>query len=198
MNSTSSPYSDFTIKWATLDWEKAQAYKLRQEIFCNEQGIFEDTDLDAIDQTSHLIVAIGNFGGWHEEVVGTVRIHEPEPGIWYGSRLAVSHAFRRQGQLGPALIRLAVSSAHAIGCKEFYAHVQEQNQRLFERLNWEKIGDVIIRERNHVIMQADLAHYPPNFIPEKGFVVKSRSHKQVKQLSPWLLPADNLDKAQVL
>lgn len=184
-----SPYSEFTIKWATLEWEKAQAYQLRKEVFCDEQALFEQSDLDDIDKQSHLIVAIGGYGGWHEEIVGTVRIYQAEPGVWYGSRLAVSNEFRRQGQLGPALIKLAVCSAHAIGCKHFYAHVQQQNQRLFERMNWEKIDEMMVRQRPHVVMQADLSHYPPNFIPEKGFMVRSRSHQRIQHLAPYLLPA---------
>lgn len=192
-----SPYSEFTIKWTTLEWEKAQAYRLRREVFCDEQALFVDSDLDEIDKRSHLIVALGGYGGWHEEVVGTVRIHEAEPGVWYGSRLAVQLDFRRQGQLGPALIKLAVSSAHAVGCKAFYAHVQQQNERLFERMNWKNIGKILIRGKEHVVMQADLAHYPVNFIPEKGFMVRSRSHSRIQNLAPCLLPAVSKDHQKV-
>ncbi|MFP3534813.1 GNAT family N-acetyltransferase, partial [Burkholderia sp. SIMBA_042] len=64
-------------------------------------------------------------------VVGTVRIHESEPSVWFGSRLAVHDAFRGHSRIGATLIRLAVSSAHALGCRRFLAHVQSQNVPLF-------------------------------------------------------------------
>lgn len=79
--------------------------------FCREQGLFADDDRDEIDDHAHLLVALGCVAGWHDRVVGTVRIHQQSPGVWLGSRLAVDAAYRRQGQLGPTLIRLAVCSA---------------------------------------------------------------------------------------
>ncbi|TNE95274.1 MAG: GNAT family N-acetyltransferase [Gammaproteobacteria bacterium] len=182
-----SPYSGFTIKWATLEWEKQQAYALRRMVFCKEQALFEESDLDHVDHFSHLIVALGSYGGWHEEVVGTVRIHETKPGSWAGSRLAVSEPYRCQSLLGPALIKLAVSSAHGLGCRSFFAQVQVQNQRLFERMHWAKIGDIFLRGKEHVTMQANLAHYPPNFLPERGVVVRSRPQRRLDHLRTPLL-----------
>jgi len=43
------PYSDYTIKWATSQWEIDQAMALRRRVFCQEQGIFEHNDSDHID-----------------------------------------------------------------------------------------------------------------------------------------------------
>jgi hypothetical protein len=48
--------------------------------------------------------------------------------IEWGSRLAVHPAFRSHGHLGATLIRLAVSRAHAQGCRTFLAHVPSQNE----------------------------------------------------------------------
>ena len=124
-------YSGYTIKWVTLPWERRQAYELRQRVFCQEQGLFSGNDLDDIDEHAHLLVALGSNGGWHEEVVGTVRIHQLSPEVWMGSRLAVDHRYRRQGQLGPTLIRLAVCSAHALGCQAFYAGFSIRMSRCF-------------------------------------------------------------------
>jgi putative N-acetyltransferase (TIGR04045 family) len=104
------------------------------------------------------------------DVVGTVRIHEAEPGVWWGSRLAVASDYRRIGALGSSLIRLAVCSAHARGCRRFYAHVQSRNALLFRRLHWRTIEETELRGRPHHFMQADLAHYPPIADPEVGFL----------------------------
>jgi len=170
-------YAEFTIKWVTLPWEVEQAYDLRRKVFCAEQGIFIESDVDATDSRAQLLVAIGSWGGWHDRVVGTVRIHREgsdRDNIWYGSRLAVDPDFRKVSQLGSTLIKLAVSSARALGCEKFYAHVQSQNEKLFQRLHWQTLEHLEIRNRPHVFMQADLQQYPPCHDPRSGFVVHAR------------------------
>jgi putative N-acetyltransferase (TIGR04045 family) len=83
----------------------------------------------------------------------------------------VAAHWRRHSQLGTGLIRLAVGSAHARGCREFMAHVQMQNVPLFERLNWHQEGVVEVAGMPHALMRADLRHYPPCHSPEEGFVL---------------------------
>lgn len=187
-------YSDYTIKWATLPWEINQAFALRKKVFCDEQKLFKSSDKDAIDDQAKILVALGNNGGWHQQVVGTVRIHEEEPGLWYGSRLAVDSAFRKQGQLGATLIRLAVSSAHALNCTQFKATVQKQNETLFKRLNWSTTEYKVIFGQIHAVMEADLSAYPPCHQPNSGFVIKARKRKRINDNSspsPWLqLPVE--------
>ncbi len=177
-------YAEFTIKWVTLPWEAEQAYELRRKVFCAEQGIFTATDVDATDARAQLLVAIGSWGGWHDRVVGTVRIHREgsdRDNIWYGSRLAVDPDYRKVGQLGSTLIKLAVSSARALGCEKFFAHVQSQNEKLFQRLHWKTLEQLEIRSRPHVFMQADLEQYPPCHDPRSGFVI----HARQTEVSDW-------------
>jgi putative N-acetyltransferase (TIGR04045 family) len=164
--------SGYAIKWTTLQWEADEAYKLRRAVFCIEQGIFVGDDRDDIDDRAQLLVAVSCIAGMPEQVVGTVRIHEEDPGVWMGSRLAVHAAFRRHGKLGATLIRLAVSSAHALGCKTFLAHVQSQNAALFHSLHWETLSEEIMHGRPHHLMSADLAFYPPCHTPHSGFVTQ--------------------------
>ena len=104
-------------------------------------------------------------------MLGTVRIHRAAPGLWWGSRLAVQRPWRAHRRLGSTLIRLAVSSAHALGCTEFLAHVQAQNVPLFERLHWTTLDRQTIHGRPHALMRADLAEYPPCRTPYAGFVL---------------------------
>lgn len=153
--------SEFHIRLATEPWERAGYARLRREVFCTEQGIFRDDDRDGVDEIALPIVAIAIVMGMPDRVVGTVRIHEAEPGLWYGSRLTVHREFRRQAGLGPGLISLAVGTAHARGCVRFLAHVQAQNVPLFERLHWRSLAPVALHGRPHRLMEADLAHYPP-------------------------------------
>ncbi|CAM2152139.1 N-acetyltransferase domain-containing protein [Pararobbsia alpina] len=165
---------EYRIKWATLAWERNEAYALRRAVFCHEQGVFAGDDRDEIDGQAKLLVAMSCVAGMPEQVVGTVRIHETQPRSWLGSRLAVHAAFRSHSKLGTTLIRLAVSSANAVGCDTFLAHVQAQNVPLFRRLNWHTVAEETLFGRPHHLMEADLSAYPPCHTPESGFVTASR------------------------
>jgi putative N-acetyltransferase (TIGR04045 family) len=162
--------SEYQIKFATQEWELSGARALRRIVFCQEQKIFQGDDRDAIDERAIPIVALSLMGVVADAVVGTVRIHEEELGVWWGSRLAVAADHRRVGALGVSLIRLAVSSAHARGCRRFLAHVQSQNADLFLRLHWRTLERVELHGRPHHFMEADLDFYPPFPAPETGFV----------------------------
>jgi putative N-acetyltransferase (TIGR04045 family) len=167
--------SEYQIKVATLDWERRGAAALRRAVFCDEQKIFEGDDRDALDDRATTIVALSLMGVVADAVVGTVRVHEEEGGLWWGSRLAVAAEHRRVGALGASLIRLAVATAHGSGCRRFLAHVQSQNAALFERLHWRSLAEVSLRGRPHHLMEADLAAYPPFRAPETGFVALRRA-----------------------
>ena len=164
----------YQIKWATDPWEVAGAMALRRDVFCAEQGLFDASDRDAIDEVATPIVALSSFVVATDAVVGTVRIHEEAPGVWWGSRLAVAQSHRRVGALGASLIRLAVSSAHARGCTRFLAHVQAQNGPLFRRLRWRTLEEIELRGHPHLKMEADLAFYPPFETPQIGFLALTR------------------------
>ena len=159
----------FRLKYAADPWETAGAATLRRSVFCDEQRIFAGDDRDAIDDSAIHLVALSTMAVLADEVVGTVRIHQPEPGIWYGSRLAVDRRYRRVGALGAALIKLAVSSATSLGCVRFYAHVQAQNELMFRRLDWQRLDTLDLHGVPHVFMQADLAAYPPLANAPDGF-----------------------------
>lgn len=166
--------ASYQVKWAVGRWEQAGAAALRRRVFCEEQRVFEGDDRDAIDDRAIPLVAVSSLGVAHDAVVGTVRIHEAEAGVWWGSRLAVAREHRRVGALGAALIRLAVSSAHARGCRTFLAHVQAQNAELFKAMRWETLEEVELHGRTHLRMRADLDFYPPFGTPETGFLALAK------------------------
>jgi putative N-acetyltransferase (TIGR04045 family) len=173
---------EFRIKWADGGWEINEARRLRRAVFCEEQGVLSGDDLDAVDAVAQPLVALSCMGGMLDAVVGTVRIHSADAGrddedaptgVWWGSRLAVDAAYRHVGRIGATLIRLAVCSAHARGARVFLAHVQAQNQALFEKLHWHVLRAETLHGRPHLLMQADLAMYPPCHDPLTGFVSRS-------------------------
>ena len=165
----------YCIKHVTAGWERQGCLALRRAVFCDEQAIFEADDRDALDDTALPIAAIACVAGMPEQVVGTVRIHQAEPGLWWGSRLAVHRDCRGAAWLGTQLIQHAVGTARARGCTRFLAQVQVQNLRLFERLHWQSLQAIRVQGRPHVLMQANLAHCPPRIEDELRLVVQARA-----------------------
>ncbi|MBA8801453.1 putative N-acetyltransferase (TIGR04045 family) [Agrobacterium sp. RC10-4-1] len=165
---------EFLIRAASEPWELQGVSRLRHQVFVEEQRIFVGDDRDEIDASALPLAAIATLAAEPAEVVGTVRIHEPTPGIWWGSRLAVAPAYRRVGRLGAELIRLAVSTANGLGCSEFHAHVQLQNVPLFRRLHWEPQGEIELHGVRHMHMLASLDHYPPICDPTIGWSARAR------------------------
>ncbi len=165
---------EFIIRAATEDWERAGVERLRHQVFVEEQKIFTGNDHDAIDHTAISLVAIATLAAEPADVVGTVRIHQPSPGVWWGSRLAVSPDYRKVGRLGSELIRLAVGTANGCGCHEFHAHVQLQNVALFRRLHWEPVAEVDLHGVPHMHMLASLPYYPAVCNPAVGWLARAR------------------------
>ncbi|MYM33285.1 GNAT family N-acetyltransferase [Duganella sp. FT94W] len=146
------------VKLATSSVEHDAARRLRHTVFCQEQGLFNGDDRDEIDLTALTLVAIGDTA---DEVIGTVRIHQQGEQVWWGSRLAVARSARRQAAVGSGLIKLAVGTAHALGCHTFLAHVQQQNVAMFTQLHWLALSESVLHGRPHSLMRADLRCYPP-------------------------------------
>jgi putative N-acetyltransferase (TIGR04045 family) len=161
--SRSSPQYRFEL--ATTPAEIAAYYGLRQQIFCEEQGLFERSDRDAQDDRAYPIIALYQPPDSAAQVVGIVRIYEQAPRIWYGGRLGTHPNFRRGWHIGKGLIHKAVTTANTWGCDQFFATVQQQNVRFFQRLHWQSLESIDIRGLPHHRMEVDLAHYPPTDQP---------------------------------
>jgi putative N-acetyltransferase (TIGR04045 family) len=152
---------EYRIEQACTPWQQARCFSLRRQVFCQEQGIFKTDDRDEIDSHAIHLAASSCMFGHADEIIGTVRIHQPEPGLWWGSRLAVAKPYRRIGGLGAALIKLAVGTAKFHGAEIFLAHVQAPNRQLFESLDWRVQDSKTLHGVPHYLMQADLAAYAP-------------------------------------
>jgi putative N-acetyltransferase (TIGR04045 family) len=156
--------SNYEFKLATTQSEIEDYFALRRLIFAEEQKLFVCDDRDKIDQIAHPIVAISQDS---QQVIGVVRIYQPEPRLWYGGRLGTHPKFRKGWQIGKGLIYKAVTTANTWGCDRFLATVQLQNVRFFQRLHWESLEEMTICDRPHHLMEADLNFYPPDFAPSQ-------------------------------
>ncbi|WP_218280195.1 MSMEG_0567/Sll0786 family nitrogen starvation N-acetyltransferase [Verrucomicrobium spinosum] len=86
---------DFVFKIASTPQELQGYWNLRRDVFCEEQGVFVEHDRDEVDAHAIPLICATLVAGMVDEVVGTVRIDEREPRLWYGSRLCVHKAHRR-------------------------------------------------------------------------------------------------------
>lgn len=168
----------YSFQLALSAAEVSDYFDLRKQIFCEEQGLFERDDRDAVDGRSYPIVAIAHQENQLDRVVGVVRIYEQEPRLWYGGRLGVHPDFRRVGRIGKGLIQKAVTTANTWGCDRFLATVQLQNVRFFTRLHWQSLKEIEMLARPHHLMEADLAHYPANDQPRPELPIE-----QIKQVA---------------
>lgn len=169
----------YQFKLATDSQEIAAYFALRRTIFAEEQQLFQGDDVDEIDQIAYPIVAISPeersaIATDTNQVVGVVRIYEVEPGIWYGGRLGTHPDYRRGWQIGKGLIYKAVTTANTWGCKQFLATVQLQNVRFFQRLHWDSLKEIVICDRPHYLMEADLNFYPPSAEPRPVRSLRTR------------------------
>jgi len=146
---------------ATEPWQLAAYYRLRREVFAEEQGLFAHSDIDDHDARATPIVAVGQIAGMPDDVIGVVRIYPTDKGTWFGGRLGVSPRYRSRRIVGTSLICAAVSTAHAWGCKRFLATIQSRNIRYFEQHHFETIEPAEVCGQPHQLMQAQLAFYPP-------------------------------------
>lgn len=159
---------------ATEPWQVAGYHELRRRVFVEEQGLFEASDEDRADEVALPIVAMSMVHGMLDQVVGTVRIFQPvnaSRSTWFGGRLAVDPFYRRHGVIGESLIRAAVCTAHALGCTEFLATVQQPVVRYFERHHFRVLQPTTVCGVPHALMEASLSAYPPRHFGRQSSIL---------------------------
>ncbi|MEQ7922239.1 MSMEG_0567/Sll0786 family nitrogen starvation N-acetyltransferase [Xanthomonas sp. WHRI 1810A] len=166
VDSTFEPFraGELVVKPASEHWEKQAYFALRRSVFSDEQQLLAQ-DKDSHDFQAIAIVALAGSCGMADQVVGAVRIYQPEPGVWFGGRLCVAPGYRRHSMIGKALVNEAVSRARELGCETFRATVQSANEVYFHGLHWQTLEQMTLLGQPHCLMQADLSRYP--FMPRQ-------------------------------
>jgi predicted GNAT family N-acyltransferase len=119
------------------------ALELRHEVFCVEQGVPEQEELDGRDHEGIHLVALA--GG---ELLGTCRLLMVGTTAQF-SRLAVRAPSRRRG-IATALLELAEAETRAAGGRRLVLHAQTYAQELYERAGY--------RTRGRVFWEAGIEH----------------------------------------
>lgn len=153
-----SPPAEFLVTVA--DGPEVDAYRrLRRDAFVEEQGLFEGTDRDDLDDDPRTVVLVARAGS---RVVGGVRIAPAtavDIGWWTGSRLVVAPEARSAAGIGSALVRAACALAEQLGVVRFDATVQKRSSVLFRRLGWQTIGDCVVGGVDHLRMRWPIDRY---------------------------------------
>ncbi len=133
--------------------ELTRAAAIRQQVFVDEQRIFQKTDADENDwKSTHLVAELNG------RIIGTVRVFPVnDNGHWIGGRLAIQREYRGSGA-GELLVREAVRFVKKKGCTTFTALIQEENIPFFVQVGWRPSGLLQeYRGRMHQQMKADLS-----------------------------------------
>jgi predicted GNAT family N-acyltransferase len=100
-----------TVRWVRGRGELADALALRERVFCEEQGVPREEELDGRDEEALHVVAQEANG---ESVVGTLRVLIEEDTAKVG-RVAVEREWRRRG-IASRMLELALLGAREHGC----------------------------------------------------------------------------------
>ena len=124
---------------ATTAADRDRHFRIRHEVFVEEQGVFAGSDRDVYDEDQGTIHVLGTVD---DEAAGAVRLFRLDAeGRWQGDRLCVVRRFRKVG-IGAPLVRFAVASAGMAGGSVMVAHIQVPNIDFFTHLGWAKDGPV--------------------------------------------------------
>jgi predicted GNAT family N-acyltransferase len=130
--------------------EIAAALELRVQVFCEEQGVDGDEELDGLDQKSTQIVALDDGA-----VVATCRLQLVE-GDAKVERMAVARSLRGTG-VGRELLARAEEEAHASGAPRMILHAQRAAEPFYARCGYRAEGDTFLEaEIEHVRMTKPL------------------------------------------
>jgi predicted GNAT family N-acyltransferase len=122
------------VRRARDEAEVAAALKLRAGVFCDEQGVPLEADLDGLDDDALHVVAFERA-----ELVGTCRVVLEGTVARFG-RLCVRRDARGRG-LARALLDQAEVQARAAGAQRMTLHAQTSALGLYRRAGYESEGE---------------------------------------------------------
>ncbi len=139
------------IRWARGAAELDGALALREEVFCVEQGVAREEEIDGRDDEASHVVALSSGG----EVIGTLRLLVDGEVSKVG-RVAVRRERRGEG-IAARMISLALTEAVRRGCTRARLASQLEVVGLYERAGFEVCsGEFEDAGIPHVWMQREL------------------------------------------
>lgn len=116
-----------SIGWTEEEPLLSAALALREQVFCEEQGVPRELELDGRDPDARHLVAVDTGSG---EVLGTLRLLR-DGEIAKVGRVVVRRAWRRRG-IATRMLRMAVEQARAEGCTHARLAAQTRATEVYE------------------------------------------------------------------
>ncbi len=116
------------LRWARAPAELAGALAVRTRVFCEEQGVPAEEEIDGLDEQAEHLVALDPEA---DAVIGTLRLLYDSTTVKVG-RVAVEREWRGRGIAG-AMIAIAIEHARERGCTRARLSSQVAVTGLYER-----------------------------------------------------------------
>jgi len=116
------------LRWAATPEEVRDALRVREQVFCREQGVPRELEIDGRDGTALHLLAVEAEG---ERVIGTLRLLLGE-GVAKVGRVAVEREWRRRG-IASRMLDLALVRARERGFEQARLASQLDATGLYER-----------------------------------------------------------------
>jgi len=115
------------IRWAQSTAEVHRAHRVREQVFCVEQGVARSEEIDGLDERALHVLALEP----KDQVIGTLRLLLVGDVAKIG-RVAVEREWRRRG-IASRMLDAAVAVAQRRGCREARLASQLPATALYER-----------------------------------------------------------------
>jgi predicted GNAT family N-acyltransferase len=125
------------VRWARASDELVGAVRVREEVFCVEQGVPRADELDGRDGEAMHIVALEPAG---RVVIATLRLLLEDGAAKIG-RVAVQRSWRGRG-IASRMIAVALSRARELGCSRARLASQVEVRGLYEQAGFVVESDV--------------------------------------------------------
>lgn len=127
-NPAIEPSAQIQVCWARNAEDVRGALAVREEVFCREQGVPREEEIDWRDEEALHVVALGPDSG---RVIGTLRLLPDADRAKIG-RVAVERDWRRRG-IAARMLALALAGARERGCASARLASQLEATRLYEQ-----------------------------------------------------------------
>jgi len=131
----------YSIRWAGGPADISGAQALRFEVFCREQGVSSEEELDGRDdQALHVVVLESLQGGVEGPVIATLRLLVCGEQAKVG-RVAVHRSWRRRG-IASRMLALALDRAQGLGCTRARLAAQLEAAALYEQAGFSAESEI--------------------------------------------------------
>jgi predicted GNAT family N-acyltransferase len=129
------PPPSVETRWARSAAEVRRAQRVREQVFCVEQGVPRSEEIDGLDERALHLLALQPEHG----VVGTLRLLLA-PDVAKIGRVAVERSWRRRG-IASRMLQDALVMARQRGCREARLASQLAATALYERAGFGVVSE---------------------------------------------------------